>query len=62
MNGLQLSERLATEADDLRTLFMSGYDKEVLVRDGRLAEGISLLRKPFHRADLLASVKIELAK
>ena len=41
---------------------MSGYDKDVLIRDGRLAEGIALLRKPFHRVDLLSAVKVELVK
>ncbi|MBC2837609.1 ATP-binding protein [Paragemmobacter straminiformis] len=62
MNGLQLSQRLSKDTASLRTLFMSGYDKDVLIRDGRLAEGIALLRKPFHRVDLLSAVKVELVK
>jgi two-component system cell cycle sensor histidine kinase/response regulator CckA len=60
-SGAELARMIARERPDVRVLFMSGYTDQFLnARDERLEE-ISLLRKPFSRADLLRAVRDALA-
>jgi hypothetical protein len=37
---------------DLKVLFTSGYTENAIDHDGRLDQGVQLLRKPYRRADL----------
>ena len=39
---------------------MSGYSRDILTRDGRLAEDVTLLGKPFRKADLARTVRAAL--
>jgi CheY-like chemotaxis protein len=47
MNGRELYERLAGERPGIRVLFMSGYAKDILSRNGVSEEGVALIQKPF---------------
>ena len=41
---------------DLEVIFISGYSEDQLGAQGKLGEGIHLLRKPFNAAELLATI------
>jgi two-component system cell cycle sensor histidine kinase/response regulator CckA len=57
MSGPELAHALKQEIDDLRCVFMSGYDQEQ-IRDRGVADvGCNYLRKPFKPADLLKKVR-----
>jgi CheY-like chemotaxis protein len=56
MNGRELAETLAGRRTGLRVLFASGYSDDVLLDQGALAPGVTLLDKPFTSAVLAAKV------
>ena len=47
MNGRQLQERLLELRPGMRTVFMSGYDADVVAHRGVLEEGVTFIQKPF---------------
>lgn len=47
MNGRQLQQRLLELEPGMRTVFMSGYDADVVAHRGVLEEGIAFVQKPF---------------
>ncbi len=55
LNGRQLFERALAIRPNLPTLFISGYDHEVLQQG--IPEGCELLRKPFNRESLLGCLE-----
>jgi len=57
MGGRQVSEELSRRRESMRTLFMSGYTRDAIVRDGRLEPGITLLQKPFTPDELANKVR-----
>jgi two-component system, cell cycle sensor histidine kinase and response regulator CckA len=59
MSGPELVLRLMDSHPDTRFLYMSGYTGE-LVMDRGLGEAITLLEKPFTRADLLKTIRTAL--
>jgi PAS domain S-box-containing protein len=65
MPGPVSSTELATLAKQklpgLAVLFTSGYTRNALVTDGRLDEGVKLLRKPYRREDLAKKMRDVLA-
>lgn len=62
LNGLQLADEATKLVPDLRVLFMSGYEDNVLMESGRLKPDVDLLHKPFNRAALLRSVQRALVR
>ena len=60
MNGRQLAERLAAQSPGLPTIFISGYSAEHIFGDRLLAEGSTLLTKPFVRTQLAVRVRFAL--
>jgi PAS domain S-box-containing protein len=52
MNGRELAERAVEQRPHLKVLFTSGYDESAITTDGRLAEGMFLLKKPYQRKDM----------
>ena len=56
MNGRELAEALVARRPTLLVLFASGYSDNVLLDQGVLASGVSLLDKPFTPAALTAKV------
>ncbi|MCO0615168.1 ATP-binding protein [Lutimaribacter sp. EGI FJ00015] len=57
MNGKQLADAALLRAPDLKVLFTSGYTEDAIVHQGRLDPGVTLLGKPYRRAELLAKVR-----
>ena len=60
MSGQQLATLLTRMRDDLAVLYMSGYPKEIAVREGIVEVGTMVLEKPFTRESLLAAVQAAL--
>jgi hypothetical protein len=56
MNGRELAEALTARRPGLPVLYASGYTDNVLLDQGVLAQGVSLLDKPFTPAVLTAKV------
>jgi CheY-like chemotaxis protein len=52
MSGSDLADEARKRRPDLKILFMSGYTRDVIARDGRLEKGVELLSKPFTYASL----------
>jgi PAS domain S-box-containing protein len=57
MNGRQLSEVLTAKTPSLRTLYMSGYTDDVIVRKGLRLPGNAFLEKPFTSEALAQRVR-----
>ena len=60
INGRELSIEALKLRPDLKVLFTSGYTEQTIDRDGRLDQGVQLLRKPYRRADLANMVRAAL--
>jgi CheY-like chemotaxis protein len=56
-NGRDVAETLLQRHQGLRVVFMSGYDRDSVVHNGRLDEGVELLEKPFSAEKLLRKVR-----
>lgn len=61
MNGREIAGRFAATHPNLRVLFASGLAREAIESQGVLPPGARLLRKPFHRTDLAATLREVLA-
>lgn len=60
MNGKQLADAARGLHPDLAVLFTSGYAESAIVHQGHLDPGVSLLSKPYSRADLARKVRAAL--
>jgi len=56
LNGRELASAVQAKLPGLPVLYVSGYPESVITRNGLLAPGLSLLRKPFEAPDLLAAL------
>jgi CheY-like chemotaxis protein len=57
MGGRELAEQIARTSPDTKTLYVSGYTDDVVVRNGVLEKGTAFLQKPFTPSALLAKVR-----
>lgn len=57
MNGRELAQQLAALYPGLKVLYTSGYNRKAVIAAGRLEDGVSLLEKPYHKADLARKVR-----
>jgi CheY-like chemotaxis protein len=57
MNGEMLAQEALKRMPNLKVLYMSGYTRDALQEQGALKEGVTLLSKPFTRADLAKQVR-----
>lgn len=57
IDGKQLAERIVQRRPGIGVLFASGYTRDALTTDGRLAPGVTLLEKPYRRADLADALR-----
>ena len=57
MGGRELSDALAPLRPDMRTLYMSGYTDDTVVRHGVLEKGMAFLQKPYTAESLLLKVR-----
>ncbi len=55
-SGAEIARVLTSERPDLRVLFMSAYPADLLVQQGRIAEGTRTLEKPFDEQELARAV------
>jgi CheY-like chemotaxis protein len=60
INGRELSVEALKLRPGLQVLFTSGYAENVIDHDGKLDEGVQLLRKPYRRSDLARMIEIAL--
>ena len=61
MNGRELSEILGTMRPDMKTIFMSGYTEDLIVRHVVQEDGVAFLQKPFSLSMLARKVRDVLA-
>jgi CheY-like chemotaxis protein len=52
LNGRELAKRASEMRPGLKILYMTGYSRNAIVRQGRLDEGVDLLEKPASQAKL----------
>jgi PAS domain S-box-containing protein len=57
MNGHELSQRMKDLYPEIKTLYMSGYNDDVIAHRGILDQGVQLIQKPFSAQDLAAKVR-----
>lgn len=57
MNGKQLADAASLRRPALKVLFTSGYTEDAIVHQGRLDPGVTLLGKPYRRAELVTKVR-----
>ena len=57
LNGRDLAKTLGDLRPGLRTLFMSGYNADVIARNGILDARFAFVRKPFTRDELAAKIR-----
>jgi DNA-binding NtrC family response regulator len=56
-SGWVLAETLSTQHPEMRILYMSGYPDGVIEKNGPSRAGISILRKPFTRDELMRRIE-----
>jgi FixJ family two-component response regulator len=57
LSGRELSEMLGSLYPDLKTIFMSGYTDDAVLRHGIHAPGTTFLQKPFAMGTLARKVR-----
>src|SRR3954453_10447172 len=57
MNGRELAQRISEIRPNVKILYMSGYNENVVGENGTLDAGIRLLQKPFNLRDLKNKVR-----
>jgi CheY-like chemotaxis protein len=57
MRGREIAERLSVARPGIGVLFISGYPRDDIVRDGVLDPGVHFLQKPFDTSELTARVE-----
>jgi signal transduction histidine kinase/CheY-like chemotaxis protein len=57
MNGRQLADEQRQRQSELKVLFITGYSRNAIVRQGRLDPGVSLLQKPLTQVMLAAKIR-----
>jgi PAS domain S-box-containing protein len=62
MSGRELSQMLGSLRPELKTIFMSGYTDDAIVRHGVQEDGVAFLQKPFSLATLSRRVRDVLGK
>jgi signal transduction histidine kinase/CheY-like chemotaxis protein len=60
INGRELSIEAQKLRPGLKVLFTSGYTENAIDHDGRLVQGVQLLKKPYRRSDLAGALRIAL--
>ena len=56
MRGREIAERMGVARPGIGVLFVSGYPRDDIVRDGVLDPGVNFLQKPFDKGELVARV------
>lgn len=56
-SGLELKKKVEKQRPDMIVLFISGYDANLVSKNGELEAGINLLQKPFSSIELLEKIQ-----
>jgi signal transduction histidine kinase/ActR/RegA family two-component response regulator len=62
MNGRQVADAVLAKLPATRVLFTSGYTEDAIFHHGRLDPGVTLLAKPYRKADLARMIRQVLAQ
>jgi two-component system, cell cycle sensor histidine kinase and response regulator CckA len=62
LSGREVAERIETLRPGTRTLFMSGYTADEIIRRGIMTEAIAFIEKPFAPSQLVARIRETLEK
>jgi PAS domain S-box-containing protein len=57
MSGRDLARLAQAHQPDLKVIYTSGYNENVVVHGGVIDEGVTLLRKPYFKSDLSAAIE-----
>jgi PAS domain S-box-containing protein len=57
MSGPALAKAARLQNSALKVLFMSGYTRDALLREGALDEDVHIIMKPFRKIDLAAKIR-----
>jgi signal transduction histidine kinase/CheY-like chemotaxis protein len=57
LSGPALAGAALQHLPGLKVLYMSGYTRDAIMHNGALNEGVHLIMKPFHKADLAAKIR-----
>ena len=57
MQGNEVYEKARMIRPDIKCLFMSGYNNDIIQKIGSLKEGVNFISKPFSPFDLLRKVR-----
>jgi PAS domain S-box-containing protein len=57
MNGRRIAEEVTARLPAVKVLYSSGYTDNAIVHHGRLDEGVTLLNKPFRKAEMARKVR-----
>jgi two-component system, cell cycle sensor histidine kinase and response regulator CckA len=60
MNGRDLANTLLARTPDLKCLFMSGYNADLIAHHGVLDQGVHFIQKPFSMKELVTRIKAAL--
>ncbi len=60
INGRELATEALKLRPGLKVLFTSGYTEHAIDHDGRLDQGVQLLKKPYRRSELASMLRIAL--
>ncbi|NEU95925.1 ATP-binding protein [Bradyrhizobium uaiense] len=57
MNGRQVADAVIAKLPSVRVLFTSGYTEDAIIHHGRLDPDVTLLPKPYRKADLARMIR-----
>jgi signal transduction histidine kinase/CheY-like chemotaxis protein len=57
MNGRQVADAVTAKLPSVRVLFTSGYTEDAIIHHGRLDPDVTLLPKPYRKADLARMIR-----
>jgi PAS domain S-box-containing protein len=57
VNGWDLAQRAAELRPEIKVLFTSGYALDTLIANGRVSHGVTILMKPYRKADMAWRVR-----
>ncbi|MBT4042965.1 MAG: PAS domain S-box protein [Rhodospirillaceae bacterium] len=58
VSGNIIAEQAPQYHPNIKIIYMSGYTQDALIHQGRLAESVILLQKPFRKADLASKLRM----
>ena len=57
MNGVEIAEEVKRIQPGIKVLYTTGYAENAVAHNGQLDPGVTLVNKPYRRAELLEKVR-----